>query len=233
MRARAIVGVVTIALLSGAALPAKRTPAPVAIDRQRDRLEAAKAEAMRLLAAVQGAPRLPAIVALLRPGSVEDIVHIQAALAGMQPQWRGRLAALRGEIARGRALGVPATGAAVYRPPVAGDLVMGFGVVSEAGVRSRGLSFAVPPGAPVIAPAGGVVRYAQAFRGYGGTVIVDHGRGWTSVLTGLGTLAVQPGLRVRGGARIGTARRGGNRQVTLELRRRGEPIDAAALIRGR
>jgi len=233
MRARAIVGVVTIALLSGAALPAKRTPAPAAIDRQRDRLEAAEAEAMRLLAAVQGAPRLPAIVALLRPGSIEDIVHIHAVLTGMQPQWRDRLAVLRGEIARGRALGVPATGAAAYRLPVAGDLVMGFGAVSEAGVRSRGLSFAVPPGAPVIAPAGGVVRYAQAFRGYGGTVIVDHGRGWTSVLTGLGTLAVRPGLRVRGGARIGTARRGGNRQVTLELRRRGEPVDAAALIRER
>jgi septal ring factor EnvC (AmiA/AmiB activator) len=91
----------------------------------------------------------------------------------------------------------------------------------------------VPPAAPVIAPAGGVVRYAQAFRGYGGTVIVDHGRGWTSVLTGLGTLAVRAGGRVRGGARIGTARRGGNRQVTLELRRHGEPVDAAALIRGR
>ncbi len=233
MNARAIAGVVTIALLSGAAPPADRSASPVAIDRRRDRLDAAEAEAMRLIAMMQGPYRWPAIVALLRPGPIEDIVHTQAALAGLRPSLRDRLAVLRGEIARARALGVPAPRAAAYRLPVAGDLVTAFGAVSEAGVRSRGLSFAVPPGAPVIAPAGGVVRYAQAFRGYGGTVIVDHGRGWTSVLTGLGTLAVRPGVRLRGGARIGTARRGGNRQVTLELRRHGEPVDAAALIRAR
>ncbi|WP_375427345.1 murein hydrolase activator EnvC family protein [uncultured Sphingomonas sp.] len=53
----------------------------------------------------------------------------------------------------------------IYRLPVAGQLVTGFDAVSPAGVRSRGLNFVVRPGSTVVAPAGGVVRYAQAYRG--------------------------------------------------------------------
>jgi septal ring factor EnvC (AmiA/AmiB activator) len=212
MKARAI-GVVAIALLPGAALPGA-SPTASRPD--------TKDSLARLLAA-QIAAQPPVIATLVQPGSIADMVHLRAALAGVRSELAMR-------IARERHSDAPGT-TSVYRLPVAGRLITGFGTVSEAGVRSRGLTFAVAPGAAVVAPAAGVVRYAQAFRGYGGTVIVDHGAGWTSVLTGLGTLAVRPGGRVRAGAAIGTARRGERRQVTVELRRRGEPVDAAPLIR--
>jgi septal ring factor EnvC (AmiA/AmiB activator) len=202
MKARAIGGL-GIGGLAIALLPAAADP-PIGAD-----------ASQRLLAALVQAPT---VAILVQPGSVDDLIHLRAALAGLGQQLAARTAD------RG-------SGAAAYRLPVAGRLVTGFGTVSEAGVRSRGLTFAVPPGAAVVAPAGGVVRYAQAFRGYGGTVIVDHGRGWTSVLTGLGTLGVRTGARVGGGTAIGTARRTGQPHVTVELRRRGEPVDAMALIR--
>lgn len=142
------------------------------------------------------------------------------------------LVALPGPLPRPLAPGavLPAMPGGVYRLPVTGRLVTGFGEISPAGVRSRGLSFAVSPGAAVIAPAAGVVRYAGRFRGYGTIVILDHGDGWSSLLTGLGSARVAVGDRVAAGGAIGSAAGGDEPHVTVELRRRGEPIDAAALI---
>lgn len=116
-----------------------------------------------------------------------------------------------------------------FRLPVAGRLVTGFGELSEAGVRSRGLALAAEPGAVVVAPAGGVVRYARRFRSYGGIVVIDHGTGWISTVTGMARLAVRPGQTVRTGAQIGAAR-GEDLPVTVEIRRHGRPVDAAALV---
>ncbi|WP_174291769.1 peptidoglycan DD-metalloendopeptidase family protein, partial [Sphingomonas bacterium] len=78
--------------------------------------------------------------------------------------------------------------------------------------------------------AAGTVRYAGRFRRYAGIVIVDHGGGWTSLITGLGAIDVRVGEAVASGERLGAASRGDDPQVTLELRRRGEPVDAASLI---
>ena len=115
-----------------------------------------------------------------------------------------------------------------YRLPVAGRLVTGFGEVSDAGVRARGLTIAAAPGAPVAAPAAGRVVYARAFGDYGVVVIIDHGEGWTTLVTGLGTAAVTRGAHVAQGAAIGQA--GGDGRVTVELRRRGRPVDMVPLL---
>lgn len=117
-----------------------------------------------------------------------------------------------------------------YRLPVRGTLLTGLGEVSDAGVRARGLTFAVAPAAPVAAPAAGIVRYAGRFRGYGAIVLVDHGGGWTSLLTGLGVMSVRPGTTVVAGAPVGRAGAGDAPRITVELRRRGRPVDIAGLI---
>ncbi len=124
----------------------------------------------------------------------------------------------------------PAHARGVYRLPVRGKLVTGFDEVSDAGVRSRGLTFATAPFADVVAPADGIVRYARRFRDYGMIVILDHGDGWSSLVTGLARVAVKSGQRVAMGAALGTAQGRDDPQITVELRRRGRPVDAAALI---
>ena len=106
--------------------------------------------------------------------------------------------------------------------------------MSDSGVRARGLTFAVAPGAEVRAPAGGTVRYARAFRDYGRILILDHGDGWTSLLTGMAALRVEPGATVTAGQPVGRAARTGSpagdpARVTVELRRRGRPVDMTAL----
>lgn len=131
-------------------------------------------------------------------------------------------------VAAGAAWPMPPRG--LYRLPVAGRLVTGFDELSDSGVRSRGLTFATSDGAGVVAPAAGIVRYARHFRAYGVIVIIDHGNGWNSLVTGLARAAVAPGQRVAIGATLGTAPSGDDPRVTVELRRRGRPVDAAALI---
>lgn len=118
---------------------------------------------------------------------------------------------------------------APYRLPVTGRLVTGFGEVSDTGVRSRGLTFAVTPGADVVAPAAGQVVFAGSFRGYRDVVIVDHGDGWTSLVSGMGAIRVRVGDRIRQGAAIGTAPEGTAPEITVELRRRGRAVDLAPL----
>lgn len=123
--------------------------------------------------------------------------------------------------------GVPA---GVYRLPVRGRLITGFDEVSDAGVRSRGLTMVTRPSAEIVAPAGGVVRYARPFRDYGTIVIIDHGAGWTSLITGLASTRSSVGSAVRQGTVIGRAMSGEEPRVTVELRRHGRPVDAATLI---
>lgn len=117
-----------------------------------------------------------------------------------------------------------------YRLPVRGILIAGLGEVSGNGVRARGLTFATGADAPVIAPAAGTVLFARRFRGFGQVVILDHGAGWTTLLTGLGTTSIAAGRRVQAGDVVGRAGSGEGAQVGVELRRDGRPIDITALI---
>ncbi|WP_452664751.1 murein hydrolase activator EnvC family protein [Sphingomonas zeae] len=147
----------------------------------------------------------------------------------------GELLALPGPVSRPLGSGVmgPAIAPGTYRLPVQGKVAGGFGEISDSGVRARGITLSTVPYAPVVAPAGGEVRYAGAFRGYGGIVILNHGTGWTSLVTGLGGIAVKPGQHVAAGTvlgRAGRARNGVEPRVTVELRRDGRPMDIAALL---
>ncbi|MFV0623918.1 murein hydrolase activator EnvC family protein [Sphingomonas sp. ac-8] len=117
-----------------------------------------------------------------------------------------------------------------YRLPVAGRVATGFGEISDAGVRARGLTLTVKPGAAVVAPLAGRVLLARRFRSYGTIVLLDHGDGWTTLITGLDRAAVRRGVTVATGAPLGTAPGGDAPHVTVELRRRGEPIDLAAML---
>lgn len=143
-----------------------------------------------------------------------------------------RLAALAGPLPRPEGEGpapVPA-GAAPYRLPVAGSVATGFGELSDNGVRARGVSLNAAANALVTAPAAGRVVFARSFRRYGRIIIIDHGEGWTTLVTGLAALAVEPGTRVAKDTPLGRAGGGEAMPVTVELRRHGQPVDVASLI---
>ena len=66
------------------------------------------------------------------------------------------------------------------------------------------------------------------YRGYGAIVIVDHGDGYVSLVTGLASTSARVGDTVDAGQ---SARpRAGTDGVTVELRQRGRPVDLTTLI---
>ena len=153
--------------------------------------------------------------------------------AGTVAQVRAALDGLEGPLPRpskDRPQALQRADARPYLLPVRGRLYTGFGELSPTGVRARGLTLACAADAPVRAPAGGRIAYAGPFRGYGGVVIIDHGNGWTSLVAGLGALSVRSGQSVAQAAAIGRAGGGEAPRVTVELRRRGTPVDLVQLL---
>ena len=115
--------------------------------------------------------------------------------------------------------------------PVAGRLVTGFGAVTPGQAQARGISILAMGGAQVVAPGAGRVAFAGPYRGYGLIVIIEHGGGWTSLVTGLSQLDCQVGEQLVTGGSLGRA--GPNRPLlTLELRRQGIPVNPLDFIRG-
>lgn len=111
-----------------------------------------------------------------------------------------------------------------YLLPVAGRLVAGFGDSGEGRVQSRGISLAPRGGAQVVAPGGGRVVFAGPYQSYGVIVIVEHGGGWTSLVTGLAVLDARVGQTVVAGSPLGLAPQG-RPVLTLELRKDGIPFN--------
>ncbi|WP_235303472.1 murein hydrolase activator EnvC family protein [Sphingopyxis sp. MWB1] len=116
-----------------------------------------------------------------------------------------------------------------YRLPAVGRIVTGLGEVNDSGVRSRGITIEAQPGGQIVAPAPGRISFAGDYRGYGKIVIIDHGGGWTSLITGLIGLSTSVGDQVEAGTPLGRA---GSQQsrVTVELRRAGTPVDIGAML---
>ena len=78
---------------------------------QRARLAERQQPLVRLVAALQTMARRPAALALVRPGSFDDVVHVRSLLASTLPVIRARTAALRAEVARANRLRTEAANA--------------------------------------------------------------------------------------------------------------------------
>lgn len=184
--------------------------------------------------------RLEADRALGLGEKARDIVELMDTLEA-DGAVRAELAELAGPVARPRnpASGSPTAAPpptaeaelteGAYRLPVVGRIVAGLGEVDDSGVRSRGITIAARPGGQVVAPAPGRVSFAGDYRGYGKIVIIDHGGGWTSLLTGMIALSASVGDSVDAGAPIGRAG-ADDAFITVELRRAGRPVDIASML---
>lgn len=111
-----------------------------------------------------------------------------------------------------------------YLLPVAGRLVGGFGDSGVGRAQSRGIALAPRGGAQVVAPGSGRVAFAGPYQSYGVIVIIEHGGGWTSLVTGLATIDIRVGQSVLAGSPLGLAPQG-RPVLTLELRRDGTPFN--------
>lgn len=121
-----------------------------------------------------------------------------------------------------------ARGRAAYLLPVRSTLLSGFNELNSTGYRERGIRLLLSPGTAILAPATGKVIYAGNYRSYGKIVIIEHGSGWTSLITNFGELSVNKGAAVGQGALLGRVLPD-NPEISIELRRNGRTMDIAAL----
>ena len=112
------------------------------------------------------------------------------------------------------------------RRPVGGSISGRFGQARPGGGTWRGVFFATPP-ASVHSIAAGTVAYAGALSGYGNTVVVDHGGGYVSVYTGLGSISAGGGSTVGSGSVLGTSGSlpSGEQGLYFEIRYRNQAMN--------
>lgn len=117
-------------------------------------------------------------------------------------------------------------------PPVGGSLSGRFGQAKPDGGHWRGLFYATS-GATVRNIAAGTVAFAGTLGGYGNTVVVDHGDGYTSIYTGLASIEVSGDQVVSGGQSLGQSGglSDGQRGLYFELRYRTTPINPLSWLR--
>jgi septal ring factor EnvC (AmiA/AmiB activator) len=113
-----------------------------------------------------------------------------------------------------------------YQLPAAAPVSDGLGAISDSGVRSRGLTLATSRGAALVVPASGVVRFSGPYRSHDGVVIIDHGRGWMSLIVNVAT-PLKAGDRVGIGGPLGRALG----PIGVELSQNGRRV-SPALIAG-
>ena len=91
--------------------------------------------------------------------------------------------------------------------PVEGRITSGFGErmdpFDREGAFHRGVDISSQIGTPVIAPADGVIRFADLMNGYGRAIVVDHGQGITTLYGHLSGFGVTNGQIIHRGDTLG------------------------------
>ncbi|MEO5952745.1 MAG: M23 family metallopeptidase, partial [Chloroflexia bacterium] len=91
-----------------------------------------------------------------------------------------------------------------------------------------GIDISVPLGTPVISTAGGQIKYADVYSGYGRLLVIDHGNGLETYYGHLSRYNVLPGQRIARGEIIawsGQTGRATSPHVHYEVRMSGSPIN--------
>ncbi|MBX3097673.1 MAG: peptidoglycan DD-metalloendopeptidase family protein [Fimbriimonadaceae bacterium] len=97
-----------------------------------------------------------------------------------------------------------------------------------------GMDFASGSGTPIKAAASGTVVTSGSMRGYGNTVIIDHGGGYSTLYGHCSRLMVRAGQRVNQGqtiAAVGSTGLSTGPHLHFEIRVNGRPVNPASYVR--
>jgi len=206
----------------------------------------ARARGLRLYRLLAGEPAEQVgarEIALATAVLARDLIEARA-LRGELDRVRAERASLRDLPDEGLRTGQPKQ-AETDRPrrwflqPVAGSLLTPFGVARDPGTGAwifrAAATYAAHPGETVSSPtAARVMRVASSVAGGAAVVLAEEpGSGWTSVVSGLASVAVAPGELVGRGDPLGRVDEGAPGAVRVEIWRGRTPIDPASVLRGK
>lgn len=109
--------------------------------------------------------------------------------------------------------------------PARGPVITGYGQETAKGVSSKGIIIKTRALAQVIAPFDGSVIFAGPFRGYGNLIIIEHGKGYTSLLAGLDSVDCELGQMLLAGEPVGQMPNDSESKLYMELRKDNHPIN--------
>jgi septal ring factor EnvC (AmiA/AmiB activator) len=193
---------------------------------RRQQFAALEAQALKSFAVARGQALSAGDVAISAGESVEQL---RGAEAGSRSAWAIASELVGADAAPPRPLppeGNRTPAPLTYQLPAAAPVIDGLGSINANGVRSRGVTLKTNRGAPVTAPAAGVISFSGPFRSYDGVVIIDHGGGWMSLIVGVAS-PLKAGSRVNIGDLLGPALG----PIEVELSQNGQRV-SPALIAG-
>ena len=83
----------------------------------------------------------------------------------------------------------------------------------------------------MISPFDGSVIFAGPFRGYGNLIIIEHGKGYLTLLAGLETIDCELGQMLLAGEPVGQMPDSRDAKLYVELRKDNLPINPMAWIK--
>lgn len=121
--------------------------------------------------------------------------------------------------------------------PVDGTVTSGFGMRKHPILSGRrmhkGLDMAAPTGTPIFVSGGGTVVFSGRKNGYGNTIIVDHGYGYTTLYAHCSKLLVAEGATVERGdtiALVGSTGRSTGPHLHYEVRLNDQHMNPEAFL---
>jgi len=122
--------------------------------------------------------------------------------------------------------------------PVVGRVTSSFGERNDPfngeGAFHRGVDISSDIGTRIIAPADGIVRFADFMNGYGRAVMIDHGNGISTLYGHMSGFAVTPGQFIRRGDAVGYVGQSGRStgpHLHYEVRIFNTPVNPSKYLR--
>lgn len=111
--------------------------------------------------------------------------------------------------------------------PARGPILTQFHQEMSKGVVSNGIDIKTASNAQVIAPYDGTVIFAGPFKNFANLLIIDHGDGYTSLLSGLEETDAKVGQTLLAGEPVGNMPSGNNAKLHMEIRQNNRPLNPA------
>ncbi len=114
--------------------------------------------------------------------------------------------------------------------PLQGILKVAYNEKDSFGAQSKGLTIEGRSGALIVAPMGGVIRFAGHFKSYGNMVILEHENGYHSLIAGLEKIDTVVDQSIEAGEPLGrlySSENGKPPTLYYELRHNGKAVDPA------
>jgi len=115
----------------------------------------------------------------------------------------------------------------LLRYPAIGRISGRYGEIIRRGVSRKGLTIVTRASAQVVAPHDGKIVFAGNFRGYGQLLIIDHGEGYHTLLSGMARIDGIIGQYLLSGEPVGLmgTPSTGKPAIYIEVRRNSQPIN--------